>query len=192
MLVSRQSSTLISIDHQSPPGPPAQPLDRGAGAGTGFLVPNSFQEKSSRKRNRFPSFAGLSLIVEQGFQAATGIYGAQGSAPQPRCPLPRCKECCRSTHPPPASRYRWARRRSNQLRCGCGGAIGWSGFHRPGTAAVGLPGLPSCLADLKWADSPRALAVTAGGMAESVDAADLKSAGRKTVGVQVSLPPSLT
>ena len=28
-------------------------------------------------------------------------------------------------------------------------------------------------------------------MAESVDAADLKSAGRKTVGVQVSLPPSL-
>ena len=27
-------------------------------------------------------------------------------------------------------------------------------------------------------------------MAESVDAADLKSAGRKTVGVQVSLPPS--
>jgi hypothetical protein len=28
-----------------------------------------------------------------------------------------------------------------------------------------------------------------GGMAESVDAADLKSAGRKTVGVQVSLPP---
>ncbi len=28
-------------------------------------------------------------------------------------------------------------------------------------------------------------------MAESVDAADLKSAGRKTVGVQVPLPPSL-
>jgi hypothetical protein len=29
-----------------------------------------------------------------------------------------------------------------------------------------------------------------GGMAESVDAVDLKSADRKVVGVQVSLPPS--
>lgn len=29
----------------------------------------------------------------------------------------------------------------------------------------------------------------AGGMAESVDAVDLKSADRKVVGVQVSLPP---
>jgi hypothetical protein len=30
-----------------------------------------------------------------------------------------------------------------------------------------------------------------GGMAEPVDAADLKSAGRKAVGVQVPLPPWL-
>ena len=34
-----------------------------------------------------------------------------------------------------------------------------------------------------------ALSSIPGGMAESVDAVDLKSAGRKVVGVQVSLPP---
>ena len=97
-----------------------------------------FQEGSNCNRDRFPSSAGLILIVEQGYQTAPRASGAHGPAGQSLgahslgahslgahslgAHKPRCKGCCRSPHPP--SRGRWAGQRSNQLRCGCGGAIG--------------------------------------------------------------------